>query len=59
VEEYRAYFVGHDGHFNGFEPLICADDGIAIEKAKRLVGAWGVELWSGPRLVARLEPTAK
>jgi hypothetical protein len=42
VEEYRAYFVGHDGHFNGFEPLICADDGIAIEKAKRLVGAWGV-----------------
>lgn len=24
--EYRAYFVGRDGHFNGFEPLVCADD---------------------------------
>jgi hypothetical protein len=23
VEEYRAYFLGLDGHFNGYEPLIC------------------------------------
>jgi hypothetical protein len=59
VEEYRAYFVGHDGHFNGFEPLICAGDAVAIEKAKRLVGVWAIELWSGPRLVARLDPETK
>jgi hypothetical protein len=31
-------FVGHDGHFNGYEPLICADDAAAIEEAKRLPG---------------------
>jgi hypothetical protein len=55
VEEYRAYFVGHDGHFNGFEPLICADDAVAIEKAKRLVGTCGIELWSGARLVIALK----
>jgi hypothetical protein len=37
VAKYRAYTVGHDGHFIGFEPLVCADDADAIENAKRLV----------------------
>jgi hypothetical protein len=55
VEEYRAYFVGHDGHFFGYEPLICADDAIAIEKARRLVGKYGIELWNGPRMVILLK----
>jgi hypothetical protein len=35
VVEYRAYSVDHDGHFVGFEALICTDDAEAIEKAKR------------------------
>jgi hypothetical protein len=56
MEEYRAYFVGRDGHFNGFEPIVCPNDAAAIENAKRLVNKHGVELWSGPRLVARIEP---
>jgi hypothetical protein len=55
VAEYRAYTVGHDGHFIGFEPLICADDAEAIEKAKRLVDGHDIELWSGVRIVIRLE----
>ena len=50
VAEYRAYVVGHDGHFLRFEALICADDAEAIEKAKRLVDVHDVELWSGERL---------
>jgi hypothetical protein len=33
MPEYRAYPVGIDGHFIGFEPLVCADDAGAIEKA--------------------------
>jgi hypothetical protein len=49
--EYRAYRVDVDGHFVGFEPLICADDAEAIEIAKRLVNGHDVELWSGERLV--------
>jgi hypothetical protein len=52
--EYRAYMVGPDGHFVGYEPLICADDGEAIEKAKRLAGQHPVELWSGSILVRSL-----
>jgi hypothetical protein len=55
MPEYRAYTVGGDGHFIGFEPLVCANDIEANEKAQRLVNGHDIELWSGPRLVARLE----
>jgi hypothetical protein len=54
VAEYRAFTVGRDGHFLGFEPLICVDDAEAVLQAKRLVGIHDVELWSGDRLVIRL-----
>src|ERR1700682_2537659 len=37
MREYRAYIVGLDGHFIGFEPLVCSDDFEATAKAKRLV----------------------
>ena len=33
AREYRAYTVGSDGRFIGFEPLVCADDPEAIQKA--------------------------
>jgi hypothetical protein len=55
MPEYRAYTVDHDGHFNGIEPLTCADDAEAIEKAKQLVDGRDVELWKGARLVIRLK----
>ena len=56
MAEYRAYTIGLDGRFIGFEPLVCADDAEAIEKAKRLVVDRSIELWTGPRFVIRLEP---
>jgi len=59
VEEYRAYVVGSDGHFIGFEALVCADDAEAVEKAKRLVDRYDIELWSGARLVTRLAAKTK
>jgi hypothetical protein len=52
--EYRAYAVGLDGHFIGFEPLTSRDDAEAGEKAKRLVEGNDIELWSGERLVIRI-----
>jgi hypothetical protein len=55
MAEYRAYAVGVDGHFIGFEPLICADDAEAIEKARRLVDGHDIELWNGVRFVVRLD----
>ena len=60
MEEYRAYFIGLDGHIVGFEPMVCASDKEAIERAGRLVEGCRVELWSGARLVIRLpEETRK
>jgi hypothetical protein len=50
----KAYTVGVDGHFIRFEPLRCANDAEAIEKAERLLDGHDVELWSGERLVVRL-----
>ncbi len=54
MPEYRAYTVGGDGHFIGFEPLVCAYDAEATERAQRLVDGHDIELWTGPRLVAKL-----
>jgi hypothetical protein len=59
MADYRAYIVGDDGHIIGFEPLVCADDGEAIEKAKRLVDRYPIEVWNGERLVKRLNTTKK
>jgi hypothetical protein len=36
MADYRAYTVGLDGRFIGFEALVCADDAEAIKKAKLL-----------------------
>ena len=54
MAEYRAYLIGSDGHFIGFEPIVGADDFEAVEKAQRLVAGHDVELWSGTRMVVRL-----
>jgi hypothetical protein len=45
------------GHFNGFEALVCTSDETAIDKAKRLVNKYGIEIWSGARLVMCLSPS--
>jgi hypothetical protein len=57
--DYWAYTVGADGHIIGFEPMICADDGEAIEKTNRLADGHDVELWSGARLVIRISHEPK
>jgi hypothetical protein len=59
MAEYRAYTIGIDGHFVRFEPLICRDDGESIVKARRLIAGHDIELWSGDRLVIRLERKSK
>jgi hypothetical protein len=59
MAEYRAFPVGNDGRFIGFEPLYCESDDEAVAKATRLAEGHDVELWCGPRLVSRLERKKK
>jgi hypothetical protein len=59
VAEYRAYTVDDDGHFVGYEPLICDNDDDAIAKASSLMDGHDIEVWSGPKLVVRLKCRAK
>jgi hypothetical protein len=54
MKEYRVYAVGDDGHFVGFEPLVCRDDDDAVATAKQFVDGHDKELWSGDRFVMRL-----
>jgi hypothetical protein len=44
MAEYRAYTVGDDGHFSGYEPFVCGDDAEAIEMARRFSNGHDVEL---------------
>ena len=53
--EYRAYIVGSDGHFTACRAYVCNDDADAMKWASQLDAGRDVELWSGPRFLARLE----
>jgi hypothetical protein len=54
---YRAYIIGIDGRFVGAIALVCSDDEIAKESAKRLVGDHDVELWRNDRKIDTFSPT--
>jgi len=55
VNEYRAYFVGRDGHFASCRAFRCGDDSEAVTFARQLVDGQDVELWSGERFIVRLQ----
>jgi hypothetical protein len=59
VVEYRAYTVGDDSHFIGYQAFVCANDDEAVKAARRLVNGLDVELWSGARFVIRLDSKPK
>lgn len=54
MAEYRAYAIGEDGHVVKSIPLICEDDTQATHEARKALENCTIELWSGERLVARL-----
>ena len=52
MADYRVYLLDTDGSFYSVAPLVCADDGEAIEHAQRLAVDRDVELWQLDRKVA-------
>ena len=59
VAEYRVYIIGSDGHFYNSLPLECADDDMAMERARQLVVGHDVELWQRDRKIARFDHQPK
>ena len=59
MTEYRLYTVESDGHFIGSRTFTADSDDDAVVWAKQQIEDHSVELWSGPRLVRRLDPAEK
>jgi hypothetical protein len=55
VVEYKLYVVGEDGHFEGVRAYLCDTDDDAVVWAQHMRDDRAVELWSGARLVKRLD----
>ena len=51
IIQYRAYFIGSDGHFIDAIDTPCEDDETATAAAKQLVDGHEIELWHGNRKV--------
>lgn len=54
MPDYRAYIVGKDGRFQGFEVIDATTDDAAIEAARRFVDGHDVEVWYLDRKIAVL-----
>jgi hypothetical protein len=53
MKEYRLYVLTLEGQIKKFYSLQCVDDGAAKKQAEQFVTDAPVELWEGPRRVAR------
>ena len=56
MNHYRVVTIDYDGKLSWHRGFVCDNDDDAVVWAKQLVDAEPVELWSGARFVARLEP---
>jgi hypothetical protein len=59
VTKYRAYVMGEDGFIAHLRAFICGNDADATVWAKQLGDGHDIELWSGDRLVIRLNSTGR
>jgi hypothetical protein len=53
MSDYRAYFIGSDGHIFNSVVVDEADDAAAIAVAKRLIDGHDIELWLRDRKIAK------
>jgi hypothetical protein len=59
MADYRVYLLGRDGQIVSQTLLICNDDAEAIKQTNHFVGKHAIELWSGDRLMKRIEANSK
>jgi hypothetical protein len=56
LKEYWAFVMSNDGHAINLIGLHCETEEHAMERARQLMTDTPVELWDGPRRVARFNP---
>lgn len=56
---YRIYFVSEDGHIRGAREADMPSDDDAIAFAHSVADGQRVEIWSGTRLVSRIDPVLR
>ena len=59
MPDYRAYFLGDDGHIMSAVNLWCSDDDAAVDTAKELADDHDVELWQFDRLIALFKSASR
>ena len=57
--DYRAYFVGADGHYAGSRAINVSSDAAAITSAKKMLDGKDIEIWAGLRKIIRLPHLAE
>jgi hypothetical protein len=55
MQDYKVYFIGHDGRFFKAINLRCEDDSAAIAATKPLIDGHDLELWQRDRRIARFD----
>jgi hypothetical protein len=55
VTWFSVYTVGADGHYTGRTDFESSIDEAALKYAKQLANGRAIELWEGPRFIARLD----
>jgi hypothetical protein len=58
MPKYRIITIAKDGELSRHRSFVCDNDDDAVVWAKHSVDKAPVELWTGARFVARLEPKA-
>ena len=57
LKEYWAFVMSNEGHAIELIGLHCENETDAKERVRQLVTDKPVELWDGPRRIARFDPT--
>jgi hypothetical protein len=57
MPQYRIFTLRDDGHIAGPSDIIdCLDDRAAVREAKQTLNEKAIEIWDGPRRIAKLDP---
>ena len=59
MSEYRLYFLNKTDQIVRRKEFDLPNDEEALAKAKQYIGGRAMELWTGTRLIARIDPVKK